>query len=48
MPGIVLPPFPEDVVVQPLPILDFELVKNGDSEEIEKLWDAATTLGFWQ
>lgn len=47
MPGTVLPPFPEDVPVQPLPVVDFKLVRNGDSGEIAKLWKAATELGFW-
>lgn len=47
MPGTVFPPFPEDVPVQPLPIVDFGLVKSGDPGEIDKLWKAATELGFW-
>ncbi|KAG6332155.1 hypothetical protein ID866_6936 [Astraeus odoratus] len=47
MPGAVLPPFPEDVPTQSLPIIDYELVKTGDEAEIGRLWEAATTLGFW-
>ncbi|KAI0058454.1 Clavaminate synthase-like protein [Artomyces pyxidatus] len=47
MPGTVLPPFPDDVPTVPLLIIDFELVKQGDAQEIDRLWKAATELGFW-
>ena len=47
MPGIVLPPFPDDVPVQGLTIIDYELLKAGDEHEIDRLWEAATTNGFW-
>ena len=47
MPGLALPPFPDDVPTHPLLIVDYELVKNGDEQETEKLWKAATGLGFW-
>lgn len=47
MPGLTLPPFPENIPTYPLQIVDFELVKSGDREEIDKLWNAATELGFW-
>ena len=48
MPGLTsLPPFPEDVPTHPLLVVDYELIRAGDREEIEKLWDAATHLGFW-
>ncbi|KLO18729.1 Clavaminate synthase-like protein [Schizopora paradoxa] len=47
MPGVVLPSFPENVLIQTLPVVDFDLLKNEDFEETEKLWDAATKLGFW-
>lgn len=47
MPGTTLPPFPDDVRTHPLLIVDFELIKAGDREEIDRLWEAATTLGFW-
>ncbi|KAL0952402.1 hypothetical protein HGRIS_006678 [Hohenbuehelia grisea] len=47
MPGIVLPPFPDDVPTQPLVIVDYGLVKAGDEAEIETLWQAATVKGFW-
>ena len=47
MPGIEFPPFPDDVAAHPLLVVDYELVKAEDNEEIEKLWKAATELGFW-
>ncbi|TBU22679.1 Clavaminate synthase-like protein [Dichomitus squalens] len=48
MPGLTTyPPFPDDIPTCPLLIVDYELVKAGDEEEINKLWKAATELGFW-
>ena len=47
MPGLTLPPFPDDVPTHPLLVVDFELIKIRDPEEIDKLWKAATSLGFW-
>ncbi|KZT68062.1 Clavaminate synthase-like protein [Daedalea quercina L-15889] len=48
MPGLVnYPPFPDDVPTHPLLVVDYELLKAGDEEEIKKFWQAATTLGFW-
>ncbi|KAH8112401.1 Clavaminate synthase-like protein [Phellopilus nigrolimitatus] len=47
MPGITLPPFPDDVPTHPLMIIDFTLIKSGDAQEINKLWKAATEIGFW-
>lgn len=48
MPGLTTyPPFPEDVPTYPLLIVDYQLVKSGDEDEINKLWKAATELGFW-
>ncbi|KAG2141049.1 hypothetical protein DEU56DRAFT_870878 [Suillus clintonianus] len=47
MPGTTLPPFPDNVRTHPLLIIDHELIKAGDKEEIDRLWEAATTLGFW-
>lgn len=47
MPGISLPAFPEDIETHPLLVVDFQLLKAGDAAEIEKLWYAATTIGFW-
>lgn len=41
------PPFPEDVPTHPLLVIDYELIKKSDSNEIDKLWEAATKLGFW-
>lgn len=48
MPGINLfPPFPDNVPTHPLLVIDYDLIKVGDVEEIDKLWKAATELGFW-
>lgn len=50
MPGLLTedaPPFPEDVPTHPLLIIDYELIKRGAQEEKDKLWKAATELGFW-
>ncbi|KAI0718464.1 Clavaminate synthase-like protein [Fomitopsis betulina] len=48
MPGLLnYPPFPDNVPTHPLLIVDYALLKAGNEEEIEKLWTAATTLGFW-
>ena len=42
-----LPPFPDDVPKHPLLIVDYKLVRAGDPAEIDRLWEAATKLGFW-
>ncbi|KAL4063824.1 hypothetical protein J3A83DRAFT_4285270 [Scleroderma citrinum] len=47
MPGIVHPPFPSDVPTHPLLVIDYVLIKVGDQAEIERLWEAASTVGFW-
>ncbi|KAJ8594553.1 Clavaminate synthase-like protein [Rhizopogon salebrosus TDB-379] len=47
MPGTTFPPFPEDVRTHPLLIIDYDLIKAGDTEEVDLLWKAATTIGFW-
>ncbi|KAI0783127.1 Clavaminate synthase-like protein [Abortiporus biennis] len=51
MPGLTLsnltPPFPAGVPVHPLLIVDYELLLRRDEREINKLWLAATGLGFW-
>jgi len=47
MPGSTLPPFPNDVRTHPLLIIDYELIRAGDVEEVNRLWEAATTIGFW-
>ena len=47
MPGLVQPAFPDDIPTHPLLVIDFKLIKAGDSQETEKLWEAATGLGFW-
>ncbi|KAI6157099.1 hypothetical protein BKA82DRAFT_994495 [Pisolithus tinctorius] len=47
MPGITLPAFPDNVPTHSLPTIDFELLKAGNQVEIDRLWEAAVTLGFW-
>ncbi|KAH9921158.1 Clavaminate synthase-like protein [Fomitopsis serialis] len=48
MPGLTnYPPFPDNVPTHPLLVVDYELLKAGDEEEINTFWTAATTLGFW-
>ncbi|TFY81440.1 hypothetical protein EWM64_g2571 [Hericium alpestre] len=47
MPGIVDPPFPDDVPTVPLVVIDYALLCVGDSQEVDRLWNAATELGFW-
>ncbi|KAJ8079640.1 hypothetical protein PM082_011227 [Marasmius tenuissimus] len=47
MPVPTLPPFPEDVPTHALLIIDYEQLKAGNQDEIDRLWGAATGLGFW-
>jgi len=49
MPGLITtpPPFPNDVPVAPLRVVDYELLRCGDQEEMDKLFLAAAELGFW-
>ncbi|OBZ65458.1 1-aminocyclopropane-1-carboxylate oxidase, partial [Grifola frondosa] len=48
MPGLhTLPPFPQDIPTHPLLVVDYHLISSGDVDEINKLWKAATELGFW-
>ncbi|KAF9068724.1 hypothetical protein BDP27DRAFT_1223818 [Rhodocollybia butyracea] len=47
MPVTALPEFPTNIPTHPLLIVDYELLKNGDETEMDKLWKAATSLGFW-
>ncbi|KAI0686228.1 Clavaminate synthase-like protein [Earliella scabrosa] len=48
MPGLtIVPPFPDDVPTYGLLVIDYELIKANDKDETEKLWKAATQLGFW-
>ncbi|RPD55166.1 Clavaminate synthase-like protein [Lentinus tigrinus ALCF2SS1-7] len=48
MPGLTIArPFPEDVPTHPLSVVDYQLVRAGDEDEVAKLWKAATELGFW-
>ena len=48
MPGLTnFPIFPDDVPTHPLVVVDYQLLRTGDEDETEKLWKAATELGFW-
>lgn len=47
MPALSYPAFPDDVPTVPLLVIDYELVKAKDENEINRLWEAATKLGFW-
>lgn len=47
MPALTFPPFPDDVPTHPLLVVDYDLLKKKNPEEIETLWTAATQLGFW-
>ncbi|KAF7331002.1 1-aminocyclopropane-1-carboxylate oxidase [Mycena venus] len=47
MPSIHIPDFPEDIPTHPLLVIDYSLLVAGDQYEIDRLWDAATNLGFW-
>ena len=48
MPGVTLsPPFPDNIPTHPLLVIDYELIRTGDKDEVAKLWTAATELGFW-
>ena len=48
MPGLSkFPLFPEGVLTHPLLVIDYQLIKQGDVDEINTLWEAATKLGFW-
>ncbi|KAG6847380.1 hypothetical protein H0H93_008547 [Arthromyces matolae] len=47
MPELSFPPFPDDVPTHPLLVVDYELILARDVHEVDKLWNAATQLGFW-
>ncbi|EIN05626.1 hypothetical protein PUNSTDRAFT_107326 [Punctularia strigosozonata HHB-11173 SS5] len=42
-----IPSFQQDAVTHPLLVIDYQRVANGDEQEIDVLWHAATKLGFW-
>ncbi|KAF8875076.1 hypothetical protein CPB84DRAFT_1829234 [Gymnopilus junonius] len=44
---MIIPSWPEDVPTHPLLVIDYQLLKKRDAAEIERLWEAATKLGFW-
>lgn len=48
MPGLTtFPSFPPHVATHSLIVVDYQLLKAGNKDEIAKLWHAATNLGFW-
>jgi hypothetical protein len=47
MPAVTIPPFPDNVPAHPLLVIDYGLIKAGDEVETNRLWEAATKLGFW-
>ncbi|PCH44302.1 Clavaminate synthase-like protein [Wolfiporia cocos MD-104 SS10] len=52
MPGLVSDtpvhlPFPDDVPTHPLLVIDYALIEADDEGEQDRLWKAATELGFW-
>jgi hypothetical protein len=47
MADTVLPPFPDDVPTVPLLVIDYARLRAGDEHEVDRLWRAATELGFW-
>ena len=48
MPGLTNPPsFPDDIPTHPLLVIDYQLIREGDENELNRLWKAATELGFW-
>lgn len=47
MPATAFPAFPDDIPTHPLLVIDFERIKAHDEEEIDRLWEAGTKLGFW-
>ena len=48
MPGLTtFPPFPANVPTSSLVVVDYQLLKAGNRDEVARLWHAATHLGFW-
>ena len=47
MPVPTVPPFPDDVPTVPLLVIDYKLILERNEAEIDRLWEAATKLGFW-
>ncbi|KAI0036433.1 Clavaminate synthase-like protein [Vararia minispora EC-137] len=47
MPDVGPAPFPDDVPIVPLVVIDYGLIKRREISEIDKLWEAATHSGFW-
>ncbi|KAI6008603.1 hypothetical protein EDC04DRAFT_2964511 [Pisolithus marmoratus] len=47
MPSISLPVFPDGIPIHSLLAINFELLKVDNQAEIDCLWEATVTLGFW-
>ncbi|KAK4703375.1 hypothetical protein P7C70_g2840, partial [Phenoliferia sp. Uapishka_3] len=47
--GVAYPPFPfpEDLECHPLVVVDYDILRAGSQEEIDKLYAAVTSLGFF-
>lgn len=46
-PAMPAPSFPDDVPTHPLFVIDYAMILQDKEEEKDRLWDAATQLGFW-
>lgn len=42
-----LPEFPSGLPVHSLHVIDYALLKDGNTVELQSLWEAATQTGFW-
>ncbi|PFH45782.1 hypothetical protein AMATHDRAFT_71100 [Amanita thiersii Skay4041] len=47
MPALTFPPFPVNIQTHPLLVIDYQLIKAKDKNEMDRLWEAGTKLGFW-
>ncbi|KDR86135.1 hypothetical protein GALMADRAFT_205313 [Galerina marginata CBS 339.88] len=47
MPALTFPAFPDDIPTHPLLVIDYQLIKERNVGEVDRLWEAATKLGFW-
>jgi hypothetical protein len=42
-----IPEWPKGLESHPLVVIDYDLIQKVDENEVDRLWKAATTLGFW-
>ena len=40
-----VPEFPSDIPTHPLEVIDYHLITQGDTSEIDRLWKACRNLG---